>query len=68
LSIFSLLVFSSTAKLDSRVTLPSGRARLATIPAPTGSGTFVITMGMVVVVFLNKLDTEAVEFRYLAST
>ena len=33
------------------MTLPPGRARLATRPAPTGSGTFVITMGMVVVAF-----------------
>ena len=49
LSISSLLVFSSTAKLDSPVTLPPGRARLATRPSPTGSAEFVITMGMVVV-------------------
>ena len=31
------------------MTLPPGRARLATKPAPTGSPAFVITMGMVVV-------------------
>ena len=31
------------------MTLPPGRARLATRPAPTGSPAFVITMGMVVV-------------------
>ena len=31
------------------MTLPPGRARLATKPAPTGSDTFVITMGMVLV-------------------
>ena len=37
LSISSLLVFSSVAKLESPVTLPPGRARLATKPAPTGS-------------------------------
>ena len=66
LSISNLFVFSWVDKLESPVTLPPGRARLATKPAPTGSGTFVITIGMVVVVFLNKLDTEAVEFRYLA--
>ena len=33
------------------MTLPPGRARLATKPAPTGSPAFVITMGMVVVAF-----------------
>ena len=33
------------------MTLPPGRARLATRPAPTGSPAFVITMGMVVVAF-----------------
>ena len=49
LSISSLLVFSSVAKLESPVTLPPGRARLATKPAPTGSAALVITMGMVVV-------------------
>ena len=52
LSISSLLVFSSSAKLESPVTLPPGRARLATKPAPTGSPAFVITMGMVVVALL----------------
>ena len=51
LSISSLLVFSSGDKLESPVTLPPGRARLATRPAPTGSPAFVITMGMVVVAF-----------------
>ena len=51
LSISSLLVFSSVAKLESPVTLPPGRARLATRPAPTGSPAFAITMGMVVVAF-----------------
>ena len=51
LSISSLLVFSSVAKLESPVTLPPGRARLATKPAPTGSAALVITMGMVVVAF-----------------
>ena len=49
LSISSLLVFSSGDKLESPVTLPPGRARLATKPAPTGSAALVITMGMVVV-------------------
>ena len=49
LSISNLLVFSSTDKLESPVTLPPGRARLATKPAPTGSPTFVITIGIVVV-------------------
>jgi hypothetical protein len=51
LSISSLLVFSSGAKLENPVTLPPGRARLATNPAATGSPTFAITMGMVVVAF-----------------
>ena len=55
LSISSLLVFSSTAKLDSPVTLPPGRARLATKPDPTGSPAFAITMGMVVVALLAAL-------------
>ncbi len=52
LSISSLLVFSSGAKLENPVTLPPGRARLATRPAPTGSAAVAITMGMVVVAFL----------------
>ena len=51
LSISSLLVFSSTAKLESPVTLPPGRARLATKPAPTGSAPLAITMGIVGVAF-----------------
>ena len=51
LSISSLLVFSSGDKLEFPVTLPPGRARLATKPAPTGSPEFAITMGMVVVAF-----------------
>ena len=33
------------------MTLPPGRARLATKPAPTGSAELVITMGMVLVAF-----------------
>ena len=37
LSTSSLLVFSSVPKLENPVTLPPGRARLATKPAPTGS-------------------------------
>ena len=51
LSISSLFVFSSVDKPESPVTLPPGRARLATRPAPTGSPEFTITMGMVVVAF-----------------
>ena len=51
LSISSLLVSSSNDKLDNPVTLPPGRARLATRPSPTGSPAFAITMGMVVVAF-----------------
>ena len=34
------------------MTLPPGRARLATKPSPTGSGNVVITMGMVAVALL----------------
>ena len=34
------------------MTLPPGRARLATKPEPTGSPAFAITMGMVVVALL----------------
>ena len=52
LSTSSLFVFSSGDKLESPVTLPPGRARLATKPAPTGSPMFVITMGIVVVALL----------------
>ena len=52
LSISSLLVFSSGAKPENPVTLPPGRAKLATKPAPTGSPAFAITMGMVVVALL----------------
>ena len=51
LSSSSLLVFTSGDKLEKPVTLPPGRARLATKPKPTGSLVFVITMGMVVVAF-----------------
>src|SRR5499426_258850 len=51
LSISSLLVFSSTAKFETPVTLPPGRARVSTKPEPTGSAAVAITMGMVVVAF-----------------
>jgi len=44
-------VFSSNDKFEKPVTLPPGRARLATKSKPTGSLVFVITMGMVVVAF-----------------
>ena len=37
LSTSSLFVFSSGPKLENPVTLPPGRARLATKPVPTGS-------------------------------
>ena len=52
LSISNLFVFSSGANLESPVTLPPGRARLATKPAPTGSPALVITIGIVVVALL----------------
>ena len=52
MSISSLLVISSGDKLENPVTLPPGRARLAIKPAPTGSPTFVITMGIVAVALL----------------
>ena len=52
LSISSLLEFSSVAKLEFPVTLPPGRARLATKPAPTGSPLLAITIGIVAVAFL----------------
>src|SRR5262245_34062066 len=51
LSISNLLVVSSVPKPETPVTLPPGRARLATKPSPTGSATLVITMGMVLVAF-----------------
>ena len=47
-------MFSSGAKLEIPVTLPPGRARLATKPAPTGSPEVVITMGMVAGRFLRR--------------
>jgi hypothetical protein len=49
LSTSNLLLFSSGPKFESPVTLPPGRARLATKPEPTGSPEFAITMGMVLV-------------------
>ena len=49
LSISSLLVFSSTARPESPVTLPPGRDKLVTRPSPTGSAEFAITMGIKVV-------------------
>jgi hypothetical protein len=42
------------------VTLPPGRARLATKPAPTGSAAVVITIGIVVVAFFAASTTGAV--------
>ena len=51
LSISSLFVASSNDILENPVTLPPGRARLATRPSPTGSPAFAITMGMEVVAF-----------------
>src|SRR5262245_39462466 len=67
LSISSLLVFSSGAKLTSPVTLPRGRARLATKPAPTGSAALVITMGLVAVALLAA-DAAAVPVTTIRST
>ena len=61
LSISSLLVFSSVAKVESPVTLPPGRARLATRPSPTGSPTLVITMGIVVVAPLGRKSDPVAE-------
>src|SRR5215467_16343175 len=52
LSISSRLVLSPDAKPENPVTLPPGRARLATKPAATGSPMLVITMGIVVVALL----------------
>src|SRR5262249_21522332 len=49
LSISSLLVFRSAAKDESPVTLPPGRARLATRPSATGSTEVASTMGMALV-------------------
>ena len=47
LSSCSRLPLSSWASTDNPVTLPPGRARLATKPAPTGSPVTAITMGIV---------------------
>ena len=57
LSISSLLVLSSVAKLVNPVTLPPGRARLSTRPAATGSEPLAITIGIVVVAFLTANAT-----------
>jgi hypothetical protein len=58
LRISSLLVISSVPKPEFSVTLPPGRPRLATKPPPTGSGEFVITMGMELVApfAANRVD------------
>jgi hypothetical protein len=61
LSISSLFVFNSGDKLEKPVTLPPGRARLATKPAPTGSPMFVITTGMVVVALLTANAGDVAE-------
>ena len=67
LSISSLFVPSSAVRLETPVTLPPGRARLATRPAPTGSPTFAITMGIVVVA-LFAANAGAVPVATIRST
>src|SRR5215813_14100483 len=52
LRISSRLPLSSTLRVDSPVMFPPGRARLAMKPSPTGSGSFVMTMGIVEVASL----------------
>src|SRR5207247_20370 len=50
------------------ISLPPGRAKLATKPSPTGSGKPVITIGMVVVAFLaantGALPTATIRFTF----
>ena len=50
----SRLPFSSGAKLDSPVTFPPGRAKLATTPLATGSLSCAITMGIVLKLFPSR--------------
>ncbi len=52
LSSSNLLPLKSPVKLDSLVTFAPGRARLSTIPLPTGLPTEAKTMGIVLVAFL----------------
>ncbi len=47
---------TSFTSVEVPVTLPSGRARLATRPAPTGSPTPTMTMGIVAVAFFAASD------------
>ncbi len=46
------LPLSSRLRFDNPVMLPPGRARLVTNPLPTGSGSWVMTMGIVMVASL----------------
>jgi hypothetical protein len=45
------LVFKSAERAESPVTLPPGRAKLATKPAPTGSAEVAMMIGTLVVAF-----------------
>ena len=53
---FALIPYSNCVK---PVTLPPGRARLSTKPAPTGSGTFANTIGTVRVACSNGRNGRA---------
>jgi RimK-like ATP-grasp domain len=62
LSISSRFVLSCVDKLDSPVTLPPGRAKLAIRPAATGSPALGITMGMVVVESISSCRSIVAQF------
>ena len=52
LNISSSFALNSVISIDTPVTFPPGRARLATCPTPTGSAWVANTMGIVVVACL----------------
>jgi len=66
-SISSLFVFNWGDNPELPVTLPPGRARLATKPAATGSPAFVITIGMVAVTRLAA-NADPVDAPTMTST
>ena len=67
LSTSSLFVFTNQAMNSRARCMPPGRARLTTEPVITGSPTFVITMGMVLVALLVA-DAGAVPETTISST
>ena len=59
--------FSSVGRAETPVTFPSGRARLATSPAATGSPALTMTMGIVLVA-LFAANADKVEATTITST